>query len=343
MSAREERQLTFDWGQPAKASPAERPFPAAAALAERLRRLAERKIYLGTSSWKYPGWQGQIYDPARYQIRGQFSERKFNQECLAEYAAVFPAVCGDFAFYQFPTEQSWKELFAQVPPEFRFSLKVPEEVTVERFPRLPRYGKRAGTANAHFMDPALVRDQLLSRLDPYRDRIGVLIFEFGTFHGGPMRAPGKFAEALARLLAGLPLDRYRFAVEVRNREFLGSPGRERYLACLRDHGAAHCLNSWTQMPPLIDQVQIPGVFTAPHVVARLLLRPGRAYQQAVESFAPYDRIQDPYPEGRDALRDLIEACVAESRMLLAFVNNRFEGNAPQTIQLTTEGWTSPAL
>ena len=182
------------------------------------------------------------------------------------------------------------------------------------------------------MDPALVRDQLLGRLEPYRDRLGVLIFEFGQFHGGPMRSPGKFTEALGKLLAGLPLDRFRFSVEVRNREFLESPGRERYLACLRDHGTAHCFNSWTHMPPVIDQMQIPGVFTAPHVVARFLLRPGRAYQQAVDQFAPYDRIQDPYPEGRDALRDLIEACVAESRSLLAFVNNRFEGNAPQTIQ-----------
>lgn len=337
MPAPEEHQLTFDWGKPSGPPFAGKPLPAAAALAQRLRRLAERRIYLGTSSWKYPGWQGQIYDPARYQVRGQFSEPKFNQECLAEYAAVFPAVCGDFAFYQFPGEQAWQGLFAQLPPDFRFSLKVPEEVTVERFPRLPRYGTRAGKVNAHFMDPALVGDQLLARLEPHRDRLGVLIFEFGTFHGGPMRAPGRFAEALARLLAGLPLDRFRFAVEVRNREFLEPPGREWYLACLRDHGVAHCFNSWTQMPPVIDQIQLPGVFTAPHVVARFLLRPGRAYQQAVDRFAPYDRIQDPYPEGRDALRDLIEACVAESRSLLAFVNNRFEGNAPQTIQLATEG------
>lgn len=337
MPAPEEHQLTFDWGQPEGPPPSDKLLPMAAVLAERLRRLAERKIYLGTSSWKYPGWKGQIYNAARYQARGQFSERKFNEECLTEYATVFPAVCGDFAFYQFPSEQAWKDLFGQVPATFRFSLKVPEDVTVERFPSLPRYGKRAGTVNAHFMDPALVRDQLLSRLEPYRERIGVLIFEFGTFHGGPMRSPGKFAESLSKLLAGLPRDRYRFSVEVRNREFLESPGRERYLACLRDHGTAHCFNSWTHMPPVIDQMQIPGVFTAPHVVARFLLRPGRAYQQAVDRFAPYDRIQDPYPEGRDALRDLIEACVAESRSLLAFVNNRFEGNAPQTIQFATEG------
>jgi len=36
---------------------------------------------------------------------------KFRDECLAEYATVFPTVCGDFAFYQFPTEKMWQARF----------------------------------------------------------------------------------------------------------------------------------------------------------------------------------------------------------------------------------------
>ena len=324
-----DEQLAFGWAEPAPDNPPGL-LPRAAGLADRLGGLARRGIYLGTSSWKYPGWLGQLYRPERYQTRGRFSQKRFNEGCLGEYAEVLPTVCGDFAFYQFPSEATWRRTFEQVPEGFRFSLKVPEEVTVERFADLPRYGPRAGSANPHFMDAAVMRDQLLGRLGPYRDRLGTLIFQFGTLHG-PMSEPGRFVGRLDEMLSTLPTDRYRFAVEVRNRSFLGTD----YLACLRSHGVAHCLNSWTRMPSIGEQLRIPGIITAGHAVGRFLLKPGRSYQQAVDKFAPYERIADPYPEGRDALRELVTCCLAESRMLFAFVNNRFEGNALETIELTT--------
>jgi hypothetical protein len=73
--------------------------PLAARLAPKLRALADRGIYFGTSSWKYEGWLGSIYTPARYETRGKHSKAKFERECLSEYARTFPTVCGDFAFY----------------------------------------------------------------------------------------------------------------------------------------------------------------------------------------------------------------------------------------------------
>ncbi|MGH9591440.1 MAG: DUF72 domain-containing protein, partial [Bryobacteraceae bacterium] len=60
------------------------------ALATRLRALAQKNIWIGTSSWKYQGWLGQIYTPDRYTIRGRFSKKRFESECLAEYAETFP-------------------------------------------------------------------------------------------------------------------------------------------------------------------------------------------------------------------------------------------------------------
>ena len=54
--------------------------------------------------------------------------------------------------------------------------------------------------------------------------------------------------------------------------------------------------------------------------------------QAVEKFAPYERVQDEYPEGRSALRELIERCQSGGQALFAFVNNRFEGSAVETIE-----------
>ncbi|HJY06524.1 MAG TPA: DUF72 domain-containing protein, partial [Bryobacteraceae bacterium] len=101
-----------------------------AKLRGKLARLAEKNIFVGTSSWKYEGWLGQIYTPERYQVRGKFSKKRFDQECLAEYAETFRAVCGDFSFYQFPTVEFWRKLFTGSPAQLQFAFKAPEEITV---------------------------------------------------------------------------------------------------------------------------------------------------------------------------------------------------------------------
>lgn len=337
-----DEQFTFGWeqgrdtgGTTPEGSDGERtPQPEVGPLADRLGRLAERGVYLGTSSWKYPGWVGKIYHPDRYSVRGKFSKKRFDDTCLGEYAGIFPTVCGDFAFYRFPTSQTWKRIFDQVPSGFRFSLKVPEDVTVDQFPKLPRYGKRAGKTNDMFMDAPAVNDLLLARLEPYQDRLGVLIFQFGTIHHEPYSEPRMFAGRLGEMLAGLPTDRFRFAVEVRNPDFLEPDGP--YLETLREHGVAHCLSSWARMPALDEQMRIPGVFTAPHAVARLLLRPGRSYQEAVDAFSPYDRVREPCPAVRASFRELVEAYLGSDHPLFVFVNNRLEGNAIDTISSTIE-------
>ena len=327
-----DEQLTFGFAQEPSAADALPPTRLARAkrLSERLAALVERGVYVGTSSWKYPGWLGQVYDPARYATRGRLSERKFRDECLAEYATFFPTVCGDFAFYQFPSPEMWQGIFDPLPAGFRFAMKIPENVTMERFPRLPRYGEQAGKRNVHFMDSTLVQRQLLDRLQPHRDKLGPLIFEFSTIHDSELRQPQAFADALARMLSRLPCDEYQWAVEVRNAEFLGDD--DAYLDVLRDYGVAHVLNSWTRMPSVEDQMRTSDIFTAKHVVSRWLLKPGRTYTEAVEAFTPYETTKDPYPEGRQALRDLIDKFIPDDRTFYAFVNNRFEGSAIETIE-----------
>ncbi len=57
-----------------------------------VQRLAASNIFIGTSSWKYPGWTGLIYDEQRYVYRGKFAETRFERDCLNEYAEVFKTV-----------------------------------------------------------------------------------------------------------------------------------------------------------------------------------------------------------------------------------------------------------
>jgi len=295
-------------------------------LARPLELLARQGIRIGGSSWKYEGWLGQIYSPSRYETRGRFSKKLFEAECLREYAALFPTVCGDFAFYQFPEEDFWRRLFAQVPPGFEFAFKVPEQITCRQFPTHPRYGPQAGLDNPSFLDFFLFQEAFLRPLDPYRDKVGVLIFEFGTFSKGVFSDVREFVERLDPFLGALPRQ-FRYAVEIRNEEFL----TPEYFDCLRSHGVAHVFNAWARMPDLAEQVALPGSITAGFVVSRVLLRRGRPYEKAVQMFSPYKEIQDPNPATRAAVREMIESARDFRRPAYIYVNNRFEGNAPGTI------------
>jgi uncharacterized protein YecE (DUF72 family) len=300
-------------------------------LRNRLAALASQNIFIGTSSWKYEGWLGQIYTRDRYLTRGRFSQKRFQDECLSEYAETFRIVCGDFSFYQFPSQEYWRRLFGSAPPDLQFAFKVPEDVTVKQFPRHPRYGARAGDDNSSFLNAALFQSAFLDLLAPYQPRVAALILEFGSFPRQCFADTGAFLEQLDPFLAALPRD-FRYAVEIRNPEFL-SP---EYFACLRSHGVAHVFSSWTRMPEIGVQMHLPPARTADFTLARALLRRGRAYEDAVAKFTPYSHVQDPNPETRDALRLLIAHARERHQPSYIFVNNRLEGNAPETIEAITD-------
>ncbi len=298
-------------------------------LARAARTLATHaNLFLGTSSWKYEGWIGQIYDEQRYLTRGRFSQKRFDTESLGEYAETFPAVCVDAGYYRFPTERYLASLAASAPEGFRLSFKVTDEITVKKFPKLERFGDRAGSDNANFLNASLFIDAFLGPLSTHRDKTGVLIFEFSSFYPSHFARGRDFVAALDHFLGQLP-NEWQYAVEVRNPSLLHPD----YFAMLRSHGVAHLFNSWTKMPPVEDQMQMPGAFTADFFAARFLLRPGRAYQQAVDKFSPYREVREPNPAARATLRQLITRAQSAptKRPSFAFVNNRLEGNSPTTI------------
>jgi hypothetical protein len=101
---------------------------------------------------------------------------------------------------------------------------------------------------------------------------------------------------------------------------------------LASHNVAHAFNAWTRMPALDEQAQIPEAFTADFTVVRALLRKGRPYDKAVETFEPYDRIQEPNQGARDGMRMIAQRAMHERKDAFLFVNNRLEGNAPSTIE-----------
>ncbi|MEW6512033.1 MAG: DUF72 domain-containing protein [Bacteroidota bacterium] len=287
----------------------------------RLHRWASKGIFFGSSSWKYPGWKGQVY------TRDYPSKKTFEQECITEYSELFPTVCADFALYDFPDRKQMQILHDTTANDFSVSLKVTDRITIKRYPNLPRHGANAGKDNPDFLNLELFEDAFLRPVEALRKKRGVIIFEFSAFYPNSGVTYEIFVKQLDDFLSRLPQE-FSYAVEIRNKEFLTSE----YLAMLESHGVSHVLNNWTKMPPIIDQVRIAGTIAGRFSVARALLRPGRTYQEAVEMFQPYDGIREENPELRLGLADAVQRCIAERRQLYAYVNNRAEGNSPKTIE-----------
>ena len=295
--------------------------------------LAEMQVFIGTSSWKYPGWIGQLYDEQRYLYRGRIAESRFERDCLEEYAQVFRTVCLDAGYYKFPSPQYIDGLCGQVPEGFKFGMKVTDDITARTFPNLPRHGAKAGKRNEHFLNADLFASAYLASLEKHRQKIGVLMFEFSHFHPRDFERGRDFVEMLDRFLGQLPKEGWQFGVEVRNRALL----RPEYFAMLRSHGVTHVYNNWTQMPSIREQMKIPVSLTNDDfVAARFLLKPGRAYEEAVQAFSPYQGTKEINEEAREAMVELIRqrteaAARRRTRPSFIYVNNRLEGNALLTI------------
>lgn len=249
-------------------------------------------------------------------------------EMLAEYARypLFGTVGIDSSFYTPLTEKSLTSYAAALPEAFPCLTKVWDRITVHTFAKA-RDKVRAGQPNPDFLNPDLFLESVWGPLkDHFAAHTGPLIFEFQAIARETKVGPPEFAGQLDHFFAKLPKEG-RYAVEVRNPEFL-TPA---YFAVLREHDVAHVLSSWTRMPSIGMQLELPGAVTGGFLVVRALLRPGRYYADAVDAFQPYDAIRDPNPELRNDLVRVVET--AEKLRIPAYilVNNRAEGSAPRTI------------
>lgn len=304
-----------------------------AKLQQAVQGLAREHIFIGTSSWKYPGWCGQIYEEQRYCHRGRFAKARFERDCLAEYAETFRTVCVDAVYYQFPSEQFLTGLVTRVPADFQFACKVTDDLTLKRFPNLPRFGRRAGQANAHFLDADLFHNAFLKPCVPFRRNLGLLLFEFSRFHPADYERGRDFLADLDRFFARLPAG-WNYGVEIRNREWL----QPEYFATLRQHGVVHVFNNWQAMPAVAEQMKLPGSETSDTTVAaRFLLKPGRKYEDAVKEFSPYQAVKEVNAEARTAGAKLLGAARQAGKQAFIFVNNRLEGNALETIHAMVAG------
>ena len=288
---------------------------------EQLRGRIPGNVRFGTSTWNYPGWQGLVYHQD-YGTKGAAAKM------LREYAdfPLFGTVGIDSSYYGPPTEAVLTSYAENLPAGFPCISKVWSQLTVHTFTQAQDKDK-AGKSNPDFLNPDLFIEEIYQ---PYRrffaGNTGPFVFEFQTIAKYTGMDPERFADRLDEFFSALPRDA-EYAVEIRNEEFL----TPMYFAVLREHGVGHVFNSWTRMPPIGHQLDLPGSITGPFILARALLRPGRTYDEAVDAFAPYDRIREPNPKLRRDLVRLVETAVQTQLPAYLLVNNRTEGSAPLTI------------
>jgi len=305
-------QESFSFMNAPKGDPVKPPFDPV-----EMSRFAARGLYVGTSSWKYRGWEGTIY-------RGGYSsEAQFQRASLREYTALLPCVGVDFTYYSWPMTDMMAYLVESTPENFRLCPKVTKRITMSVFPNLPAYGKWAGQKNPDYLDADAFQEKFLEPVRALKDRIGLIQFEFS---GPDENELDRLREFFGKIPRDMPM-----AVEIRNPAMV-TPEFYRFLIEL---GLSPAFSSWTKMPPIGEQwsayLTAGGDGDKSPLLGLGILRPGRAYEEAVQLFQPYQEIREAYDEGQEQLAELGLWAMKNGRKAYILVNNRLEGSAPHTI------------
>ena len=107
-------------------------------------------IMVGCSGWSYKAWDGPFYP------RGTQPE-----DYLEFYSSVFDTVEIDSTFYSIPPQNSARKWNKFSPPGFKFSPKLPREITHERRLR----------STSHLME------QFMESIYPIKEKIGMVLVQ----------------------------------------------------------------------------------------------------------------------------------------------------------------------
>jgi len=276
------------------------------------------KLYMGTSSWSFPGWEGLVYDRVATKAR-------LAREGLAAYAChpLLRAVGVDRTYYAPVAAQTFREYAQAVPREFRFLVKAWSGCTAPL-----RDGEEGlPEVNPTFLDSGCATTEVVGPLvEGLGRKAGPLLFQFPPLGGALTRQPERFAERLAAFLGGLPRGPV-YAVELRDRQLLCGD----YVQALEATGARHCINLHPRMPGVDEQRALAGTAVGSPLVVRWMLHAGLGYERALRRYEPFSELVDEDPDSRTALVRLGLAHLARGEEGVLVANNKAEGSAPRTI------------
>jgi uncharacterized protein YecE (DUF72 family) len=255
----------------------------------------QQKIRIGTCAWGFNEWRGGFYPPDLPESRW-----------LEFYARFFPAVEIDSTFHSAPSEDTARRWVEMTPGTFRFSCKLPREIT--------------HTRQLHECTAEL--RAFLGALEPLAPKLPVILIQLP-----PSFAPKDGKTALRAFLRELPRD-FRFAIEFRHAgwhrpQFIGL--LEKYRICW----------VWADTTPLNERNLAPFEFlprTADFLYLRLLGDYGTKYDADGQHMHRYEKLLWKREAALESWALKIERHLPEVRNVWAFVGNHFEGFAPETAQ-----------
>ena len=232
---------------------------------------------LGTQGWSYPDWIGVFYPPGSKQ-----------EDYLPFYTEIFDTVEIDTTFYHPPKPSIVRSWARHAPDHFRFSAKLPHDIT--HAARLARVG-----------EPLRAFSEALA---PLEQRLGPLLVQMPADF---VRESGT-AGVLDRFLAAVPAH-VRVAVEFRHRSW----HRPETYDLLRARRACIAWTDWRDLPPMRE-------ITTDFLYVRWL-----GDRHAIER---YDRVRiDRGAEFEGWERDLKRA-LPEVREVYGYFNNHWAGHSP---------------
>jgi len=280
-------------------------------------RMAE--LRLGTCSWKFPSWHGLVYSAPQ------------GINYLQEYAAHYNTVEVDQWFWslfgqdsvRLPNPADVEAYRRSVPDDFRFTVKVPNSITLTHL-----YSKAKAdslVANPHFLSVPLFQD-FLSLLDPLRDVLGPLMFQFEYLNRQKMPSQDHFQERFEVFARALP-GSYSYAVEVRNPNYLNQP----YFEFLSRNRLSPVLLQGYWMPPIAELYEKWRSFFLQHEVVMVRLHGPDRQEMEQETGKRWDRIVAARDEELAAVVGMVKELVAQGVSVYLNVNNHYEGSAPLTL------------
>ncbi len=259
----------------------------------------QQKIRIGSCAWSFDEWNGPLYPP------GLPSNR-----WLEFYARHFPAVEIDSTFYSAPAEATARRWVEMTPANFRFTCKLPRELTHDR--------------RLHDCRPELLA--FLHALEPLAAKLQVVLIQLP-----PSYRAKEERTAFRNFIAQLPGD-FRFAVEFRD----SSWHQPNIIRLLEKHRVCWV---WSDTTPLNERNLAPFEFqplTTDFLYLRLLGHTVTKYDADGKRIHRYDKLLWKREAALDSWALRIQRHLDEIRSVWTFVNNHYEGFAPATCQRLAE-------
>lgn len=312
----------------ARLRPAE-PGAALRAVASALHERHGGRLHLGTSSWHFPGWAGQVWLDAQ-------APATLSRHGLGAYALhpLLNSVSLDRAFYRPLTAAEYAGLAAQTGPDFRFVVKAASAVS-DAMRRDPATGQ-ALQPNPMFLDPAAALDLCVQpAAEGLGARLGVLVFQLSPLPAAWLRDTAALHARLQALfeavVPALPAGALA-ALELRDAALL-TPA---LAALLKACGVRFCLGLHDRMPDIEAQLPMLRATWPGDLVCRWNLQRGQRYAQARDRWAPFDRLQAPDLPTRAALARVMAGTLRAGHRVFVTINNKAEGSAPASVVALAE-------